>query len=75
MHTVEKVMQISSEEKHPNLNGKIYENKFGYHTKSEVYANKSSDIKELYDIPPRSLEMNKKNLNKNNINRWENDQK
>ena len=50
MHTVEKVMKIDSEEKQPHLNGKIYENEFGYHTNSEVYANKGSDITELSEI-------------------------
>ena len=49
------VMQISSEEKQPHLNGKIYENKFGYHTNSEVYANKSSDIMELCEIVSKRL--------------------
>ncbi len=34
---------------HPNE--KIYEHEFGYHLKSEVYANKSSDITELYAMP------------------------
>ena len=42
------MMIIRGKEKHPN--GKIYENKFGYQTKSEVYMNKSSDIKELCAI-------------------------
>ena len=41
-------MKIRSEEKHPN--GKIYENKFGCHTISEVYVNNNSDIKGLYEI-------------------------
>ena len=48
MHTPGKVMKIKSEEEHPN--GMIYENEVGYHIKSEVYANKSSDINELYEI-------------------------
>ena len=43
-----KVMKIKSEEKHPN--GKMYENKFGYNTISEVYVNKSLDIMELSAI-------------------------
>ena len=51
-HTVVKVMKIRSEEKHPKE--KISENKFGYHTKSEVYANKGSDITELSEIGLRS---------------------
>ncbi len=44
-------MKIDSEEKQPHLNGKIYENEFGYHTNSEVYANKGSDITELSEMP------------------------
>ena len=49
-------MKIDSEEKQPHLNGKIYENEFGYHTNSEVYANKGSDITELYEIARISRE-------------------
>ena len=47
-HTISKVMKIRSKEKHPKE--KIYENKFGYQTKSGVYANKGTDITELYEI-------------------------
>jgi len=42
------------------LEGCIYELNFGYNAKMEGYTNISSDIPELYDIPPRILEMSKK---------------
>ena len=41
-------MKIKSEEKQPN--GRMFEQKFGCHTKSEVYMNKSSDMNELYEM-------------------------
>ena len=52
-------MKIDSEEKQPHLNGKIYENKFGYHTNSEVYANKSSDITKLSEIAQTNKKENR----------------
>ena len=66
MHTPGKVMKIKSEEKHEN--GKIYENKFGYNTKTGVYANKSSDMKKLAEIPHASKGINFKGFSRQREN-------
>ena len=47
-HTLLKVMKIRSEEKLPEE--KIYEEKSGYRTKTEVYANRGLDIRALPEI-------------------------
>jgi len=50
-----KMIQISSEERHPNE--KMAEDEFGYHTRSEVYAKESSDIKKLGEIVSKRLKI------------------
>ena len=56
-------MKIRSE-KHLHPNGKICENEFEYHTKSEIYKNKGSDMGELAEILCASKEINFKGFSR-----------